>query len=222
MIFTANSEMEKPRLESKDSLENILQSFQAKRIAETYRDLESIQEYNKLYHFFLLHIYGPQDFGFRNESIKSLHQKMSRILKGEIIRAIGKVIELNDLSKKLDDKMIFQMQNLGINEELDMEKYKIIYRKCNNYQERIAQINLLVDSVRAIHHISQMRFIGFSLKAVNKATHIAGFGKIMDFLVAGYEAFHQVRNIEDFANIILMREMELNDILFETSQQKNV
>jgi hypothetical protein len=209
--------MDNPSLESHDSLKKILQTFQAKRIAETYTDIEKNSQYSELYHFFLEYIYGPQDFGFRNESIKSLHHKMSKILKGEIIHAVGKVIELNDLSENLDDKMVFQMKNMGVNEELDMEKYKIIYRKCNNYDARVDQINLLLDSVKAIHHISQMRFIGFTLKAVNKAAHIAGFGKIMDFLVAGYEAFHQVKDIEDFANIILMHEMELNNNLFEVS-----
>ncbi|NIT57984.1 MAG: hypothetical protein GWN00_17675, partial [Aliifodinibius sp.] len=71
------------------TLKKALQEYQANRIRRTYADIEQMPQYTQLAHFFFNEIYGPRDFGFRNESIKSLHHKMSNFLKGEIIDAVG-------------------------------------------------------------------------------------------------------------------------------------
>lgn len=196
-------------------IKQTLQEYQAERIRKTYADIERLPQYTKLAHFFFDEIYGPHDFGFRNESIKSLHHKLSGFLKGEIINAVGKVIELNDLSDELDNRMVNKMIEFKIDSKLNEEKYKAIYQSLDNYDQRIYQINLLVDSVKAVHHVSQMRLIGLSLKIVQRAAHFAGFGKIMDFLYNGYEAFHSIKDIEFFANTILERELEINDRMFD-------
>ncbi len=195
-------------------LKRALQAFQAARIRQTYVDVVAMPQYAKLGAFFFEQIYGPQDFGFRNHSIKSLHHKLSAFLKGEIINAVGKVIELQDLSDDLDERMAEQMLERGLGPELTMQEYTDLYCSLGNYQRRVNQIDLLVESVKAIHRISQIRFIGWSLKVVDKAAHLAGMGKIMDFLVQGYDAFHSARDIDFFVHAVEKRERELNDRLF--------
>ncbi len=195
-------------------LKRALQAFQAARIRQTYADIVASPQYAKLGAFFFEQIYGPQDFGFRNHSIKSLHHKLSAFLKGEIINAVGKVIELQDLSDDLDERMAEQMLERGLGPELTMQEYTDLYCSLGNYPRRVYQIDLLVESVKAIHRISQIRFIGWSLKVVDKAAHLAGMGKIMDFLVQGYDAFHSARDIDFFVHAVEKREMELNDRLF--------
>lgn len=195
-------------------LRRALQHFQAARIRQTFADVVAMPQYAKLGDFFFEQIYGPQDFGFRNHSIKSLHHKLSGFLKGEIIDGVGKVIELQDLSDALDEQMAQVMLERGTGPELTMPEYAEIYRALDNYDQRVYQINLLVESVKAIHHISQIRFIGWSLKIVDKAAHLAGMGKIMDFLVEGYDAFHSAKDIDFFTQTIEQREKALNDRLF--------
>jgi hypothetical protein len=196
------------------SLMQGVQHFQAARIRQTYADLVAMPQYAKLGNFFFEQLYGPQDFGFRNHSIKSLHHKLSGFLKGEIIEGVGKVIELQDLSDALDEQMAQLMLERRIGRELTMPEYAEIYRAPDNYEQRLYQIDLLVESVKAIHHISQMRFIGWSLKVVSKAAHLAGMGKIIDFLVQGYDAFHSAKDIDFFVQTIDQREKALNDQLF--------
>lgn len=191
-----------------------IQHFQTARIRQTYADLVAMPQYNKLGNLFFEQIYGPQDFGFRDHSIKSLHHKLSGFLKGEIIDGVGKVIELQDLSDTLDEQMARLMLERGFAPELSMPEYAEIYRSLDNYEQRVYQIDLLVESVKAIHHISRMRFIGWSLKVVSKAAHLAGVGKIMDFLVQGYEAFHSAKDIDFFVQTVDQREKALNDRLF--------
>jgi excinuclease UvrABC ATPase subunit len=210
--MTVNSEVKQT-----NELKKELQSYQAKRIANTYNDFKNNPQYAKLYHFFLEHIYGPRDFGFRNQSIKSLYKKLTKFLHGEIIDAIGKVIELNDLSDSLDNQMAALLEEQGFAHNISDQRYKELYKSCNNYEQRKHQIELLVDSVKGVHHVSQMRFIGISLKAVQKAAHLAGIGKIMDFLVEGYEAFRSADDINFFTDMITERETALNDELFEVA-----
>lgn len=195
-------------------LKRALQHFQAARIRQTYADVVAMPQYAKLGEFFFEQIYGPHDFGFRNHSIKSLHRKLSGFLRGEIIDGVDKVIELQDLSDALDERMAQLMLEEGISEDLTMEKYAEIYRSLDNYDQRVYQIDLMIEAVTAIHHISRMRFIGWSLKLVSKAAHLAGMGKIIDFLAQGYHAFHSASDIYFFVQAINQREKELNDRLF--------
>ncbi len=192
-----------------------LQEFQANRIRETYQDLAADPQFKKLVTFFFEEIYGPQDFGLRNEGIKTLHQKLRGFLKGEIIESVGKVIELNDLSGELDNLMVEKMIEQGVDAPLDWEKYSQIYRACDNYETRVYQIKLMQEATTHIHAVSQMRLIGLTLRAVNRAAHLAGYGKITEFLKRGYEAFHEVKDIDLFLREVERRENALNDRLFQ-------
>lgn len=191
-----------------------LQAFQAERIRNTYRDISGMPQYQRLVEFFFEQIYGPRDFSFRNQGIKTLHQKLSGFLKGEIIDEVGRVIELHDLTDALDNLMVEKMMEVGVQPPFNMESYGAVYRSCGNYSQRVYQINLMVEAIRGIHRLSQMPFIGWSLRIVRSAAHLAGFGEIMDFLSEGYQAFHSTKNINYFAETVAEREHRLNDQLF--------
>ena len=191
-----------------------IRRYQTERLKATYADFSEKPEYTHLVTFFFTQIYGTQDFGFRNESIKTLHQRLKGVLKGEIIEAVGKVIELNDLTEMLDRQMAEAWLSRGGQPPLNDASYRDIYRSLNNYRHRVRQIELLVDATAAIHRISRSWWVGMSLKAVHTAAHLAGYGKIMDSLEAGYAAFHNIRDIKPFLEAVKSREIALNDRLF--------
>lgn len=196
------------------TLKKAIQVFQAGRIRDTYQDIAQKPEYTNLTEFFFHQIYGPQDFEFRNDSIKSLHGKLSGFLKGEIIDAVGKVIQLNDLTDELDEKMAVKLSGNFSGERLSMETYASLYRSLDNYDQRVQQIDLMIEATTGIHRISQMWMVGWTLKAVKQAAQVAGFGKIAEFLVEGYDAFQSVKNIRFFTETVESREKKLNDELF--------
>ncbi|MBF0494962.1 MAG: hypothetical protein HQK58_00070 [Deltaproteobacteria bacterium] len=195
-------------------LKQALQAFQVERLKTTYADQMDNPDYIKLGHFFFEQIYSVQDFGFRNESIKTLHHKLTHILKGEIVDTLGKVIELHDLTDTMDDQMVRMMMDRQIGPDLTMEQYQEIYRNAHNYDQRGHQIESMVECIKRVHHVSRMRWIKWSLKSVNAAAHLAGLGKIMDFLLQGYDAFHSAADITLFVNTIYARETALNNQLF--------
>ena len=184
-----------------------LQGFQAARLNTTYADLKSDPQYEKIGVFFFEKLYAPEDFSFRDASIK----KLQRILKGKVYRgmvsAVSQVIELHELSDRLDDRMVDDMLAAGIGPDMDMDQYQMIYRGLDNYDERIYQINLSTEVTRAFHRLSKKWIVALSLKTVRTTAHMIGMGKIIDFIYEGYEGFRSIKSIDFFVDTVQAREL---------------
>jgi hypothetical protein len=189
-----------------DRLKCALQAFQSARLNDTYTDLKSDPEYAKIGHFFFERLYAPEDFSFRNASIKKLHQLLKgKVYKG-MIKAVTQVIELHELSDMLDDRMVEQMMESGIDENMDMNQYQEVYRSLDNYDQRIYQIKLSTKTARAFHKLSKKWVVALSLKTVRMAANLMGIGKIIDFVYEGYDGFRAIKNIDFFVDTVEKRE----------------
>ncbi|MBF0225592.1 MAG: hypothetical protein HQK76_09075 [Desulfobacterales bacterium] len=187
-------------------LKKMIQSFQAERLSSTYKDLKAMIEYDLLGKFFFEKLYAPEDFSFRDNSIKKLHRLLHGVINTKMVSAVGMVIELHELSDELDNKIVQIMMDNKIN-DLDLDIYKKVYRLLNNYDQRLYQINLCINAVKSVHRMSKMWIIKASLVTVRTASHFLGMGKIMDFLYEGYQAFYKVNNIDYFVDTIRSREI---------------
>lgn len=189
-----------------DSLKLALQTFQSKRIKETYEDIQQDPEYELIGDFFFNQLYAPEDFTFRDTSIKKLHKALDgKIYKG-MITGVTRVIELHELSDSLDDLMVCKMMEMGIDENLTMEEYQKVYRSLNNYDQRIYQINLGMEVTTTFHKLSHKWIVGISLKTVKTAAALFNIKPVIDFIYAGYEAFRKIKNIDYFIDTVLERE----------------
>ena len=192
-----------------------LQGFQAARLNATYADLKSDPQYEKIGVFFFEKLYAPEDFSFRDASIK----KLQRVLKGKVYRgmvsAVSQVIELHELSDRLDDRMVDDMLAAGIGPDMDMDQYQMIYRGLDNYDERIYQINLSTEVTRAFHRLSRKWIVALSLKTVRTTAHIIGMGKIIDFIYEGYEGFRAMKSIDFFVDTVQARELAWHEKIWQ-------
>jgi hypothetical protein len=188
-------------------LKRALQDFQSKRLNKTYKDLKESPEYKKIGIFFFEKLYAPEDFSFRDTSMKKLHKVMQgKIYKG-MVAAVGKVIELHELSDALDDRMVEAMIAMGVGEKMTMDQYQEVYRSLDNYDQRIYQIKLSTRVTRIFHRLSRKWIVAVSLKTVRSAAHLLGIGKIIDFVYEGYDGFRKIKNIDFFVNTIEEREL---------------
>jgi len=191
----------KPRVKEKKILElkQALQAFQSTRLNNTYKDLKKNPEYKKIGNFFFNKLYAPEDFSFRDASIK----KLNKVLKGTVYKGIlsagKKVIELHELTDSLDDLMVKRMLDLGVGLDMNMEEYQKVYRSLDNYDQRIYQIKLSTEVV------------AISLRTVRGAAHLLGIGKIIDFIYEGYDGFRKIKNIDHFVETIEKRELAWHD-----------
>ncbi len=188
-------------------LKRALQAFQAARLSKTYKDIKENPEYTKIGIFFFEKLYAPEDFSFRDESIRKLHKILRGKIYSGIISAVNKVIELHEITDELDNRMVAEMVALGIGPDLDMQQYQEIYRRLDNYDQRLYQIRLSTDVTRTFHHLSKKWLVAISLNTVRSAAHLIGMGRILDFIYDAYEGFRAIRNIDFFVETVEQREI---------------
>jgi len=194
-----------------EHLKRSLQAFQSARLNDTYADLKNDPEYVKIGHFFFEMLYAPEDFSFRDASIKKLHKLLDgKVYKG-MVTAVTQVIELHELSDMLDDHMVERMIATGVGENIEMDQYQEIYRSLDNYDQRVYQIKLSTKVTRSFHKLSKKWVVALSLKTVRTAAHLIGMGKILDFIYEGYHGFRSIKNIDFFVETVEQRETAWHD-----------
>jgi len=200
------------------NLKRALQGFQSARLNATYSDLKNNPQYDKIGVFFFEKLYAPEDFSFRDASIK----KLQKVLKGKVykgmVSAVSRVIELHELSDRLDDRMVDGMLAAGIGTDMDMAQYQEIYRSLDNYDERVYQINLSTEVTRAFHKLSKKWIVALSLKTVRTTSHLLGMGRIIDFIYEGYEGFRAIKSIDFFVDTVQERELAWHDEIWNGAQ----
>ena len=189
------------------SLKLSLQAFQSKRLSQTYEDIKQNPEYALIGDFFFNKLYAPEDFTFRDTSIKKLHKALDgKVYKG-MVTGVTKVIELHELSDRLDNFMVDKMIESGIDENMTMEEYQKVYRSLDNYDERLYQINLGAEVTTTFHKLSRKWIVGVSLKTVKVAAMMFSIKPVIDFVYDGYSSFRTIKNIDYFIDTILQREI---------------
>ncbi len=191
-----------------------LKAFQAERIARTYQDWTAKPEFEALGAFFFDQIYAPRDFRLRDTGIRTLHRVLGKALPGPVVEAVGQVIDLHDLTERLDYQMARELLAMGALQPLQWKAYGRAYRKAGSYRERQRQIALLLEATARIHRISQWRTAGWILNTVEAVATVGFMATVMHFLQDGYRAFHRIQRIEPFLETVRHREHALNDFLF--------
>jgi hypothetical protein len=174
-------------------------------------------QYEKIGHFFFEKLYAPEDFSFRDTSIKKLHKLLRGKVYSGIISAVSKVIELHELSDLLDDHMVEQMMARGIGEDMDMEQYQTVYRSLDNYDQRLYQITLGAEVNQVFYKLSKKWVVAVSLNTVRTAAHLIGMGKIIDFIYEGYAGFRAIKNIDYFIETVNTRERAWHDEIWSNA-----
>lgn len=199
-------------------LKRTLQDFQSNRINGTYKDIETDPEFSKIGNFFFKKLYAPEDFSFRDTSMKKLHKVLDGKIYKHMLTAVTKVIELHDISDEQDNLMVEKMMEAGVDESMTMAQYQKIYRSLENYDQRIYQINLSAEVTRIFHGLSKKWIVAVSLKTVKTTAALFGIREIIDFIYDGYLAFKTIDNIDFFVETMTERELAWhNEIWSKTS-----
>ncbi|MFZ5573347.1 MAG: FFLEELY motif protein [Thermodesulfobacteriota bacterium] len=200
-------------------LKRALQAFQSARLSRTYKDIKENPEYAKIGVFFFEKLYAPEDFSFRDESIRKLHKLLKGKIYTGIISAVNKVIELHELTDELDNLMVVGMIDLGVGPDLTMQQYQEVYRRLDNYDQRLYQIRLSTDVTRTFHRLSKKWLVALSLNTVRSAAHLIGMGKILDFIYEAYEGFRAIKNIDFFVETVEQREIAWHNEIWSAANK---
>jgi len=192
----------------------LLQKHQIALLSETYRDLTEDSRWKRLSEFFLTDVYLVGDGSSRNESFMKLSRQFERLLDSSFRQGLGALIELHQLSEKLDDKVSRMLMTMGVGYTLELADYERAYRYVDNYDERIRQLDYIDQTLSFVHQMASRRWMGFVIGTMQATARIAGVSAMVDFLDRGYSAFRSVPDITVFRTTIRSRELARLDRIY--------
>ncbi len=193
----------------------LLRAWQSRRLERTYADLLADPRYEPACRFILSDIYAPRDFSQRDHDAEQIHAVLSRFLPAALLQTLTDAIEMNRLTAALDQALLRMLvDQLGMTGELTPELYAQGYRACDNYAERLHQIELITGILRQVGEGARFPGVGVTLAVARKPAERLGWAEAFDFLVRGRAAFKPMRDVETFVSTIQRRETCILDQIY--------
>jgi hypothetical protein len=199
---------------SQQDYKAILQSFQSNRLRRDHADLAEEPQYHNIGEFFFEEMYGPHDFSARDEQARRL-QQFVHLAPGLAVGDVQQVLELLELTNRLDDAVVQCLVNLDAPLDFDENLYERAYRLADNYDQRVHQLDLIRESLYNVYRMARRPLIGTVLKRTQGLAQTVGMSDIHHFLRMGYEAIQPVRDIHRFVETVGVRERDRLDRIYE-------
>jgi hypothetical protein len=167
----------------------LLRSWQSGRLTRTYADLLADKRFRPAFLFFLNDIYASRDFSQRDHDAERIHAFLSKIMPAQMMQLLNDIIDLNSLTNVLDQQLVEVLVNkLNVTDSLSAERYAEGYRMCDNYAERVHQIELTTRVLTRVGEGARHVGVGAAMKLARGPALRAGWVELFDFLEHGYDA----------------------------------
>jgi hypothetical protein len=184
-----------------------LAAWQSLRLARTYADLLGDPDHSEACRFFLTDIYAPKDFSQRDVDGRRIYDFMNRFLPEATLYPLAVALEVNLLTQQLDQDLVRVMTGtLGILERFNVAQYEEAYRLCDNYDLRVRQIDLIVETGKHLARVRRLPFIGTTLRLAKRPALRLGWSEMHSFLDRGFNAWKSLRHPDQFMHTIEARE----------------
>lgn len=190
----------------RDEMEEALITYQIARLRREYQDFTGTPKWAIVGEFFFERVYGTRDKKARDEAGRRLFTPARKILGDEIGTNLSKLLELNELTDRLDQDIVDKLFEMRV-DTFSPEAYEEAYRLCDNYRERHHQIELTVTALEYFHRLAFVPGVGVGLALLKPYAAIKGASVIYHFLRDGYEACRTISEINPFAEAIWEREL---------------
>jgi hypothetical protein len=122
----------------------LLRAWQSERLTRTYADLLDNPQYRPACLFFLSDIYAPRDFSQRDHDLERIHTSTPAVAPPQVKQLLANLVELNRITYQLDEQLARTLvDRLGVTDTITPEQYAEAYRACDNYADRMRQIDLI-------------------------------------------------------------------------------
>jgi hypothetical protein len=190
----------------------LLRVWQGERLARTYADLLDQPRYRPACLFFLDDIYAARDFSQRDHDLETMYEFMRRFVPDAVSRPAALTIKLHRMTEVLDRKLLDVLVNqLGVTDSITVEQYAEAYRRCDNYRERVEQIDAIIEICEHIDGIVRNPITGPALSVAKRPLRGAGYGEVVSFLERGYDSFKRMHGSRYFRKTLQERELGILD-----------
>lgn len=192
-----------------------LRRWQAARLARTYEDLLGDEGTRAAAEFFLSDLYGLNDTAERDTALERVLPVMARVLPDAALHGVGLAVELDALSEELDARLLeVLVREMGVRGELTEDAYAEGYRRCDNYERRRHQIELIVEVGSDLAQLVKKPMVSAMLRAMRAPARAARCGELQDFLERGFRAFKQMKDPRRFLDTIGSRETRILERIY--------
>jgi hypothetical protein len=193
----------------------LLRTWQSERLMRTYADLLADPRYRPACLFFLNEVYAPRNFSQRDRDMETVHDALQHILPDALIRPLAMTVELHQLTETLDQRLIEVLTGqLGMTDTITPALYAEAYRICDNYDERVRQIDLVHQIGSLLDGTVRSPLTGAMLAVSKGPARAAGWGELTDFLENGYRVFKHMRGARHFLDTVREREKQILDRIY--------
>lgn len=188
-----------------------LTRWQAARLAGTHDDLLRHPRSRGAIEFFLAHLYAPQDFSRRDEDLEKIAPILKRILPSSSLRTIALALEMNILTEEVDRILLTELSST---EPIIEDDYVEAYRRCDNYDRRLRQVELIHIVGYHLDDVVKLPGAYMALRLARGPSRLAGLGEFQQMLEDGFQAFRQIGGARNFLDTIVSREQKILDQIF--------
>ncbi|MBI2933905.1 MAG: hypothetical protein HYY16_19850 [Planctomycetes bacterium] len=197
----------------REALLTAVMTYQIERLRRDYDDFLRDPKWTVVGEFFFSRVYGCPDKKERDQAGRRIFDSARKVLGAEITGNLAKLLELNELTDRLDQRLIDKMAEMGV-PKFTEEAYEQAYRLCDNYDDRRRQIDLILDGLKYFHRLAFTPGLGVALALLRPYAAIKKATLIYDFLRDGYLGFRTVRSITLFADATRDREVARLDRIY--------
>ena len=183
--------------------------WQARRLRNTYADLEQTPRYATAMKFFEEDLYGGADFAQRDADLARVVPAMKRLIPANVIDTVAVAVELNALSQDLDRAVVDALGERA--HAFSVAEYCAAYRRAGQVDGRRRQIELIGDVGVSLDRFVQKPLLRTALAMMRKPAQLAGLSALQDFLERGFESFAQMRGAAEFLATIQSRETVIHE-----------
>jgi hypothetical protein len=193
----------------------LLKTWQSQRLARTYADLLASSRYRLACLFFLEDIYAPRDFSQRDHDVTEMYAFMQRFVPETLLRPLTKTIKLYDLTNHLDALLLdVLVHQVGITDQITEAQYAEAYRLCDNFTDRVRQIETIYQIGQQLDDIIRLPLTGTALRVAAVPSRRAGWTELVDFMERGFRAFSRMGGAKVFLDTIRKRERRILDQIY--------
>lgn len=192
-----------------------VRAWQSRRLSHSYADLLAHERYAPACRFFLEDLYSARDFSQRDHDMLQMYDLLRRYVPAGLLEPLTLTVQVHALTQQLDARLVTMLfDEMGVTGELTSAAYAQAYRRCDNYAERLEQIELIYRVGQLLEGVVKQPLTGTTLALMAGPARRAGWADLTGFLERGFRAFKHLRGARPFLELVRRRETEYLDRIY--------
>lgn len=188
-----------------------VKQLQSRRFAGTYADLLHTEPYASAARFFLVELYGDNDYAARDQQFSRIAGMVETLFPRPVVGTAVALAELHALTEDLDTVMARAWD--GLPAGIPVGLYVRAWQQVARDEDRRRQLQAVLALGGELGRLTRTRGLRTMLRMMRGPATAAGLGALQRFLESGFDTFadlaRQPAALTTFVQVIEQRETEL-------------